>query len=277
MQSDKYGDIADITRGLRVVTPGRACWSTRAVPATSTGPSVREMILGSEGRLGIITEATVQVHRMPEERDDPRLLLPGLGARAWPPCATSPRATPRRRSPACRTPARRRSRSPPARRGTVARPRQVAGLMTVPAAPRASTSTGCACRSSATRAATAHVEAPAQAGRARSSRSTAASAWARAPACSTTRRSSTRPTSATSCSTAARWPTCRRRRRRGRGCRAVYDGVWPRPSGAFDELGVRGWIMCHLSHSYHSGACLYFTFAFEPAGGDDPPRRSTTW
>ena len=30
--------------------------------STSTGPSVREMILGSEGRLGIITEATVQVH-----------------------------------------------------------------------------------------------------------------------------------------------------------------------------------------------------------------------
>jgi len=26
--------------------------------------------------------------------------------------------------------------------------------------------------------------------------------------------------------------------------------------------------MSHLSHSYHSGACLYFTFAF--AWGDDP-------
>ena len=22
--------------------------------------------------------------------------------------------------------------------------------------------------------------------------------------------------------------------------------------------------MCHLSHSYHAGACLYFTFAFRP-------------
>ena len=26
--------------------------------------------------------------------------------------------------------------------------------------------------------------------------------------------------------------------------------------------------MCHLSHSYHSGACLYFTFAFR-FGGED--------
>ena len=28
--------------------------------------------------------------------------------------------------------------------------------------------------------------------------------------------------------------------------------------------------MCHLSHSYHSGACLYFTFAFKPSGTGDP-------
>ncbi len=67
MQSDKYGDIADITRGLRVVMPGKVL-VVRPLPSTSTGPSVREMILGSEGRLGVITEATVQVHRIPEER-----------------------------------------------------------------------------------------------------------------------------------------------------------------------------------------------------------------
>ena len=41
----------------------------------------------------------------------------------------------------------------------------------------------------------------------------------------TTRRSSTPPTSATSCSTAARSPTCRRPRRRGARCRRVYDGA----------------------------------------------------
>ena len=28
-----------------------------------------------------------------------------------------------------------------------------------------------------------------------------------------------------------------------------------------DELGIRGVVFCHLSHSYHSGACQYFTFA----------------
>src|SRR5665811_960564 len=67
MQSDRYGDVADLTRGLRVVTPSGTL-VVRPLPATSTGPSVREMVLGSEGRLGIITEATVQIHRLPEQR-----------------------------------------------------------------------------------------------------------------------------------------------------------------------------------------------------------------
>ena len=68
MQSDKYGDIADITRGLRLVRPGGTV-VIRPIPSASNGPSVREMILGSEGRLGIVTEAWVQVHRIPEKRD----------------------------------------------------------------------------------------------------------------------------------------------------------------------------------------------------------------
>lgn len=68
MQSDKYGDIADIVRGLRMVMPGQVL-SLRPLPSTSSGPSVREMVLGSEGRLGVVTEAWVQVHRIPPVRE----------------------------------------------------------------------------------------------------------------------------------------------------------------------------------------------------------------
>ena len=39
--------------------------------------------------------------------------------------------------------------------------------------------------------------------------------------------------------------------------------------GAFAQFGVRRLLMCHLSHSYHAGACLYFTFAFVPTPGGD--------
>ena len=92
------------------------------------------------------------------------------------------------------------------------------------------------------------------------------------PASCTTRRSSTRPTSATSCSTAAPSPTCRRPPRRGaRFVHAVRDGRGAR--GAFARLGVRGYWMCHLSHSYHSGACLYFTFALAIRTPSRPARR----
>ena len=78
MQSDRYGDIAEITRGLRVVTPSGTL-AVRPVPSTSTGPSVREMVLGSEGRLGVITEATIQVRRIPPERKIIGYLFPAWG------------------------------------------------------------------------------------------------------------------------------------------------------------------------------------------------------
>ncbi|MEE1617916.1 FAD-binding oxidoreductase [Brachybacterium sp. J153] len=62
MQSDKYGDIEDIVRGLRMVHPDGVA-VTKPIPGRDSGPSVHEMILGSEGRLGVISEVTVQVHR----------------------------------------------------------------------------------------------------------------------------------------------------------------------------------------------------------------------
>lgn len=68
MQSDKYGDIADIVRGVTMVMPGQVL-QLRPLPSSSSGPSVREMVLGSEGRLGIITSVWVNVHRIPEARE----------------------------------------------------------------------------------------------------------------------------------------------------------------------------------------------------------------
>jgi alkyldihydroxyacetonephosphate synthase len=49
----------------------------------------------------------------------------------------------------------------------------------------------------------------------------------------------------------------------------VYDSATGAARAAYEnKLGVTGWVMCHLSHSYHSGACLYFTFAFRHDGVD---------
>ena len=79
MQSDKYGDISDIARGMRVVMPGKVL-QVRPLPHTSTGPSVREMVLGSEGRLGVITEVTVRAPD-PGGTGDPGISVPVVGVR----------------------------------------------------------------------------------------------------------------------------------------------------------------------------------------------------
>ena len=50
----------------------------------------------------------------------------------------------------------------------------------------------------------------------------------------------------------------------------LYDAVIAAAEGQFRSLGVPGYVMCHLSHSYHSGACLYFTFGLKPSGRGDP-------
>ncbi|GAB2540874.1 FAD-binding oxidoreductase [Brachybacterium huguangmaarense] len=67
MQSDKYGDIADIVRGLHLVHP-RGVMVIKGLPSQSTGPSLREIVVGSEGRLGVITQVIVQIHRRAPER-----------------------------------------------------------------------------------------------------------------------------------------------------------------------------------------------------------------
>jgi alkyldihydroxyacetonephosphate synthase len=79
MQSDGYGDIADMTKGLRVVT-GSGTLVVRPIPSMSTGPSIRELILGSEGRLGVITEASMQVRPLPPQRLILGYLFPGFRA-----------------------------------------------------------------------------------------------------------------------------------------------------------------------------------------------------
>ncbi len=68
MQSDAYGRIEDMVVALKVVTP-RGTLTTRACPPSSIGPDLNRMLCGSEGTFGIITEATMRVHRAPEVKE----------------------------------------------------------------------------------------------------------------------------------------------------------------------------------------------------------------
>lgn len=63
-----YGKIEDMTQAVRVVTPAGIV-ASKDVPATATGPSIREMMVGSEGIYGVITEATMRIHPQPQVQD----------------------------------------------------------------------------------------------------------------------------------------------------------------------------------------------------------------
>ncbi len=67
MQSDRYGKIEDMVIAVRMATPDGVL-VTRAVPKSSNGIDVRHICIGSEGTLGVITEATMRVHPRPETR-----------------------------------------------------------------------------------------------------------------------------------------------------------------------------------------------------------------
>ena len=68
MQSDEYGRIEDMVVSMRMVTPSGTI-VTKAVPASSVGPDLNRVMIGSEGILGVITEATMRVHRTPVVKD----------------------------------------------------------------------------------------------------------------------------------------------------------------------------------------------------------------
>jgi alkyldihydroxyacetonephosphate synthase len=71
-----YGRFDDMVQGLRVATPAGE-WRLGCAPASAAGPDLRQLVCGSEGVLGVITEATVRVRPAPTERHYIGLVLDG--------------------------------------------------------------------------------------------------------------------------------------------------------------------------------------------------------
>jgi alkyldihydroxyacetonephosphate synthase len=65
--STGYGKIEEMVAGVRCVSPSGEI-DLDAQPASAVGPELRELIVGSEGVLGVITKATLRVRPRPEER-----------------------------------------------------------------------------------------------------------------------------------------------------------------------------------------------------------------
>jgi alkyldihydroxyacetonephosphate synthase len=256
MQSDKYGDIADIARGLRMVRPAGIV-DIRPVPSASTGPSVREMILGSEGRLGVITEVTVQVHRTPEVREINGYLFPNweAGIAAMHDISESDaRPTVTRVSDA------RESgfsfATGKAKTGFDPQKVLMAFLKR-----RGWDLEGINLSFIGFEGSASHVSYEKRIV-ARIVKRHGGIAVGKGPGVLYDQKKFDTPylrdflldrgAAADVSETAAPWSRLNE----------IHDAVYAAADEAYASIGTPGWIMSHLSHSYHSGACLYFTFAF---------------
>jgi alkyldihydroxyacetonephosphate synthase len=266
MQSDRYGDIADVTRALRVVTPS-GLLVTRPVPHASTGPSVREMVLGSEGRLGVITEATVHVRRLPERRVILGYLFPTWsdGLAAMQDIAASEAApSVTRVSDSYET-----AFSFATRKDPTILDRLKSKALTTYLERRRGFDIDAMCLSFIGYEGTQrHVAVQRKAVGRIVGRHGGLCIGASPGELYDQKKFDTpyirdflldRGALADVSETSAPWSRLS----------TLYDTVMSAAHGAFDELGVRGYVMCHLSHSYHAGACLYFTFGFKPSAQDD--------
>ncbi len=74
-QSLRYGRIEQMFAGGRLATP-KGEWTLPTLPATGAGTDVRDIVLGSEGRIGVLTEARVRVRPVPEREEFHAVFMP---------------------------------------------------------------------------------------------------------------------------------------------------------------------------------------------------------
>ena len=252
--STGYGAIERMVTGLRLAAPAARDRRCRAMPATAAGPGLRQLLVGSEGTLGVISELSLRVRPRPATCVYEGVFFEDFAAGVAGPARARARST---RSPTSRgSPTRPRRacrwRSPGsgglkgrlgrAYLGAARLPRGLPGDRRL----RGGRRRGGARRERALRLG-ARERRPR---RRRLARSRLARVALRG-----------RPTCATTCSTLGvmveTLETADARGRTSAPCTA-------RSSGAIDESlaagGTPGLVMCHVSHVYETGASLYFTF-----------------
>ena len=67
-QSRFYGRIEDLFAGGIVFTP-RGLLKLPPFPASAAGPDLRQILLGSEGRMGVLTDVIVRISQLPQKDD----------------------------------------------------------------------------------------------------------------------------------------------------------------------------------------------------------------
>jgi len=78
--STAYGNVEDLLLDLEVVLPDGDVLRTQRTPRASAGPDLRQLFLGSEGTLGVITEVTFSLRPLPESSRGQAFHFPDLAA-----------------------------------------------------------------------------------------------------------------------------------------------------------------------------------------------------
>jgi alkyldihydroxyacetonephosphate synthase len=77
--SSGYGRFDELVTSVRLTAPAGEL-ATLDIPHTAAGPALRELVVGSEGVLGVITEVGVRIRPAPGERRYEAWMLPGFAA-----------------------------------------------------------------------------------------------------------------------------------------------------------------------------------------------------
>jgi len=78
--STGYGNIEDIVYALDAVLPDGTVVSAGRTPRASSGPDLRQLLIGSEGTLGVITGVTLALRRAPEQQQVSAWHVPAMAA-----------------------------------------------------------------------------------------------------------------------------------------------------------------------------------------------------
>ncbi len=76
--SSKYGKAEDMVLSMEVILPNGDVIRTLPFPNHAAGPGILQVFVGAEGSYGIITEATMRIERLPEERRFRALMFDSL-------------------------------------------------------------------------------------------------------------------------------------------------------------------------------------------------------
>lgn len=75
MKKHRYGNIEDIVQNLTMVTPSGTINQVEPLTRSSIGIKAQNILFGSEGNLGIITRATLKMHRLPAKSSYESIVL----------------------------------------------------------------------------------------------------------------------------------------------------------------------------------------------------------